>query len=416
MVEGLISFHIGQIFNGKEHMREIFKEYDIHEGIELKRVKNDRVRQTYRCTGDDCEWRAHGSCMINGVTFMLKTLKDQHDCHRVHNNKKAKVKWIASKFEKLMKSNSNVDVKVIGDLLRENYKVSVEIQKLYKAKHRTLNGLFPLAVCICEKETQDSCEWFLNNIKIYLKYPVGRNLTFMSSRQKGVIAALQLHFPFAHRRYCARHIYTNFKLTYKGDHYKKLFWRAVRSSNVYDFKAAMEEIGIINPAAKKWLEEIDSQHWSRFAYDLVIRCDHVTNNMTEAFNSMLGSHRAASYLDLLEFIRRMVMRKFNERKEECRGWTSVLPPKVHAKILKHSKESRSLTMIAARNMEYELLGPTGGYAVKLREYNCQCGSWQVSEIPCCHAMTTINHYCGRAVVKDKVARFVHSNLTKSVYL
>ncbi|KAK0608510.1 hypothetical protein LWI29_031788 [Acer saccharum] len=484
-------------------MREIFKEYAIQEGIELKRVKNDRMRQTYRCIGDGCEWRAHGSCMIDGVTFMLKTLKDQHDCHRVYNNKEAKVKWIASKFEKLVKSNPNVDVKVIGDLLRENYKVSVDIHKHYRAKHRALkelekehancfwylrkyayilnqsnpgvsihictqdpqptfqriflsfepqkvgflegcrpfigvdgchlkgpfggvllsavsldanSGLFPLAVCICEKETQESWEWFLNNLKIYLNYPVGRNLTFMSDRQKGVITALQLHFPFAHRRYCARHIYANFKLSYKGDHYKKLFLRATRSSNVFDFKSAMEEIGIINPAAKKWLEEIDSGHWSRFAFDPVIRCDHVTNNMIEAFNSMLGSHRAVSYLDLLEFIRRMVMRKFNERKEECSKWTSVLSPRVHAKILKHSKESRSFTMIAAGNMEYELLGPTRGYAVKLKEYNCQCGSWQVSGIPCYHAMAAISHYCGRAAVKDKVAEFVHSNLSKSAYL
>ncbi|KAK3185131.1 hypothetical protein Dsin_032417 [Dipteronia sinensis] len=177
----------------------------------------------------------------------------------------------------------------------------------------------------------------------------------MSDRQKGVIAVLELHFPFAHRRYCARHIYANFKLSYKGGHYKKLLWRAARSSNIYVSNVAMEEICVIKIATKKWLEEIDPQHWSRFAYDPVIRCDHVTNNMTEAFNSMLGTHRAASYLDLLEFIRMMVMRKFNERIEECRGWSSVLPPRVHAKILKHSKESRTLTMIAAGNMEYELL-------------------------------------------------------------
>ncbi|TXG53101.1 hypothetical protein EZV62_022270 [Acer yangbiense] len=342
MVDGIISFHIGQIFNSKEHMREIFKEYAIQEGIELKRVKNDRVRQTYRCTGDGCEWRAHGSCMIDGVTFMLKTLKDQHDCHRVYNNKEAKVKWIAFKFEKLVKSNHNVDVKVIGDLLRENYKVSIEIQRLYKAKHRALNEL---------ANEHDNC----------------KNLTFMSDRQKGVITALELHFPFTHRRYCARHIYVNFKQTYKE---------------------AMEEIGISKPVAKKWLEEIDSQHWSRFAYDPVIRCDYVTNNMIEAFNSMIGSHRAVSYLDLLEFIRRMVMRKFNKRKKECR----------------------------VGNMEYELLGPTGGYAVKLREYNCQCSSWKVSGIPCCHDMAAINHYYGRAAMKDKVTEFVHSSLTKSAYL
>ncbi|KAK2662002.1 hypothetical protein Ddye_000576 [Dipteronia dyeriana] len=170
----------------------------------------------------------------------------------------------------------------------------------------------------------------------------------------------------------------------------------------------MEEIGIINPAVKNWLMNIDPQHWSRYAYDPVIRCDHVTNNMIEAFKSMLSTHRIASYLDLLEFIRRMVMRKFNDRKEECSRWSSVLPPRVHVKILKHSRESRCLTTIAAGNMEYELLGVSGGYVVKLREFNCECGSWKVSGIPCCHAMAALSHYCGRAVVKDKVAEFVHT--------
>ncbi|KAK1577047.1 hypothetical protein Q3G72_018627 [Acer saccharum] len=141
MVDGMISFHICQIFNSKEHMREVFKDYAIQEGIELKRVKNDRVRQTYECTGDGCGLRAHGSVMIDGVTFMIKTLVDQHDCHRIYNNKEAKVKWISSKFEKLVKCNPSIDVKVIGDLLRENYKVSVNIHKLYRAKHRALKEL-----------------------------------------------------------------------------------------------------------------------------------------------------------------------------------------------------------------------------------------------------------------------------------
>ena len=73
-------------------------------------------------------------------------------------------------------------------------------------------------------------------------------------------------------------------------------------------------------------------------------------------------------------------------------------------------------MIAVGNMKYELLGPTGGYVVKLREYNCQCGSWQVSGIACCHAVAIISHYYGRAVMKDKVAEFVHISFTKSACL
>ena len=103
--------------------------------------------------------------------------------------------------------------------------------------------------------------------------------------------------------------------------------------------------------------------------------------MTEAFNSMLGSHRAKSYLELLEFIKKMIIRKFQERKDECEAWNFVLPLRVNAKILKNSKESRLFRILAAGNEEYKFLGLTGGYGMKLREYSCQCGYWQMSGIP-----------------------------------
>ncbi|TXG51713.1 hypothetical protein EZV62_024237 [Acer yangbiense] len=272
MVGGEIKFHVGQTFDNAVQMREIFREYAILQGVVLHRVKNDNVRQTYKCLGDGCRWRAHGSRMIDRMTFMIKTLVDEHEYHRVYNNKEAKVKWIASKFENLVKINPSIDIKVL-----------------------------------------------------------------------------------------------------------------------------VNEIGAIDPTAKSWLQNIKTAHWSRFDYDPIVRCDHVTINMTEAFNSMLGSHRAKSYLELLEFIRRMVMRKFQERKDECKQWNFVLPPRVNAKIMKNSKESRLFTIIAAGNGEYELLGPTGGYGVKLRKYSCQCGYWQMSGIPCSYAMAAISHYCGKSV-------------------
>ncbi|TXG53028.1 hypothetical protein EZV62_022197 [Acer yangbiense] len=231
MVRGEIKFHIGQTFDNTVQIRDIFREYAIQKGVILDRVKNDYQRQTYMCTGDSCPWRAHASSMIDRLTFMIKTLVDQYECHRVYNNKKAKAKWIATKFKNLVNNNHHIDVKVIDDLLRENYNISVETQ----------------------------------------------------------------------------------------------------------------------------------------------RCDHVTKNMIEAFNNMLGAHRAGSYLELLKFIRRMVMRKFQERKEESGAWKFVLPSKVNAKILKHGKEGRMLKIITTEDMEYELLGPIGGYAVILKEFTCQCG-------------------------------------------
>ncbi|KAK3228869.1 hypothetical protein Dsin_000750 [Dipteronia sinensis] len=68
------------------------------------------------------------------------------------------------------------------------------------------------------------------------------------------------------------------------------------------------------------------------------------------------------------------------------------------------------------NGEYELLGPTGTYGVKLKEFTCQCGSWQISGVPCSHAMAVISHAYGRDAIKNRVDEFVHQSLTKSAYV
>ncbi|TXG60499.1 hypothetical protein EZV62_015072 [Acer yangbiense] len=276
MMCGEIKFEVGQTFDNAEQMREVFREYAIQDGV----------------------------------------------------------KWIASKFENLVRRNPSICVKVISDLLREKYKVSVDIQRLYKAKKRALEGLvkdhatsFGKLRRYAYMINQTKKLGFLEGCKPF----IGVDGCHLKGPYRGVLLlAVALD---ANSRYSARHIYANFRLTYKVDYLKKLFWRASRSSNVFDFKETMDEIG--------------------------------------------GTHRASSYLDLLEFIRRMVMRKFQDRKEEC---------------------------------------PNEGYVVKLSEYSCQCSTWQVSEIPCRHAIAAISHHCGKAAIKDKVSAYVHQSLTKSAYM
>ncbi|KAL5802961.1 hypothetical protein ACOSQ4_031266 [Xanthoceras sorbifolium] len=270
------------------------------------------------------------------------------------------------------------------------------------------NGVYPLAVCICEAENLLSWSWFLKHLHDYLKYPTEKPLCFMSDRQKGVLSALEMQFPFATTRFCARHIYANFRLKHSGQKFKTLFWMCSRSSNLFEFNDAMAEIGRVNIDARTWLDKINPIHWSRHAFDQSIKCDHVTNNMTESFNNMLGDHRAKTFLQLLEFIRRMVMKRFQKRKEECLGWKIEIPPSVSKKILMASKNSRILRMLSAGNGEYELLDERRAYVVKINQATCECGGWQVSGIPCCHAMAAISHYA----VKKKTVGWKMENILK----
>ncbi|KAK2640503.1 hypothetical protein Ddye_028298 [Dipteronia dyeriana] len=229
---------------------------------------------------------------------------------------------------------------------------------------------------------------------MFLQFPENMHLCFMSDRHKGLVKALQTHFPFASTRFYARHIYANFKSSYPGHNYKKIFWKASRSSNLFHFNIALDSIGEVDPKAKQWIMKIDKHLWS----------------------SMLGTHRAQTYLQLLEFIRRMVMRKLQERKEECEAWREVLPPRVNARIHKNSQASIQLTIFSYGDKEYELLGPDGTFPMKMKEYYCGCGSWQISGIPCPYTMVVISHSCRRRSLKDWVPNFVHQSLSKSTYI
>ncbi|KAK3190002.1 hypothetical protein Dsin_029563 [Dipteronia sinensis] len=127
----------------------------------------------------------------------------------------------------------------------------------------------------------------------------------------------------------------------------------------------MANIRDVSMDARLWLNKIKTKHWSRHAFDPSIKCDHVTNNMTKSFNSMLGDHRAKTYLNLVEFIRRMVIRRFQERKEECGRWKIEISPNVISKVLKVSQEIRILKLINVGDEEYELFEYSRTYVVKL---------------------------------------------------
>ncbi|KAL5818608.1 hypothetical protein ACOSQ4_022450 [Xanthoceras sorbifolium] len=134
-----------------------------------------------------------------------------------------------------------------------------------------------------------------------------------------------------------------------------------------------------------------------------------------ANSQVVVDHRAKTFLQLLEFIRRMVMKRFQKRKEECLGWKIEIPPSVSKKILMASKNSRILRMLSAGNGEYELLDERRAYVVKINQATCECGGWQVSGIPCCHAMAAISHYAGRDGVTRRIVEYVHPKLTKTAF-
>ncbi|TXG51428.1 hypothetical protein EZV62_023952 [Acer yangbiense] len=233
-------------------------------------------------------------------------------------------------------------------------------------------GIFPIVVCICEGETSESWGWFLEHLYRHLHIEGKRMPCFMSDHQKGVLQAVKLFWPDAGIRHCARHMYANFKAEWKGSLYKTLFYAAVKTCDVHEFKATMQKIWNLDNEAYNYMMEYDPKHWSRHAFDPYICTDHVTNNITECWNGVINKFRR--------------------------------------KIETLQEKARELSPIKAGFDMYEVKELLRNFCVKLNEQNCDCGEWQVSGIPCKHVMCCINTW------GMNVMNFIDPRLKKEAFL
>ena len=59
--------------------------------------------------------------------------------------------------------------------------------------------------------------------------------------------AIEELFQRAEHRFCLIHLFDNFKLRYKKHDLRQQFWAIASSTNVWDFKRAMENLERANP-------------------------------------------------------------------------------------------------------------------------------------------------------------------------
>lgn len=174
-------------------------------------------------------------------------------------------------------------------------------------------GIYPLVVAIVENENQWSWGYFLE--KLYEQVGVNRaqGLYFMIDRHKGVLITLEKYFPCVDVRYCCRHIYANFRQKFPGSALKNHFWAVCRSADNSGFYKHMDGIKRISETAHTWLNKIPLPHWCKHLFNHRVKIAHVTNNMTESFNSWINQFRDLPVLKLLEEIRRKTMKLIQDR-------------------------------------------------------------------------------------------------------
>ncbi|WOK93746.1 hypothetical protein Cni_G02447 [Canna indica] len=117
--------------------------------------------------------------------------------------------------------------------------------------------------------------------------------------EKGLVDAVETLMPHCEHRFCAMHLYNNFKQAHKGLALKDMLWRAARATRILEFEAVMRELRDRDKAAFSCLAKRPAVHWSISYFGTHSKCDVLLNNMCDSFNAMILSARRLPILDMV---------------------------------------------------------------------------------------------------------------------
>ncbi|KAK8662684.1 hypothetical protein V6N13_024575 [Hibiscus sabdariffa] len=103
---------------------------------------------------------------------------------------------------------------------------------------------------------------------------------------------MQLILPNVEHRFCARHMYVNWKKENNGHDMQQLFWACCKATTEAEFHKHSARMATLKDTALSSLLKRDPKHWSKALFQTHSKCDVVDNNFGEAFNSSIISARS----------------------------------------------------------------------------------------------------------------------------
>jgi hypothetical protein len=151
--------------------------------------------------------------------------------------------------------------------------------------------------------------------------------------------------------------------------------------------------------------------WARHAFDSNCKTGLVVNNLSEVFNRMILDVRSKPIKTMLEGIRTKIMVRNEGKRTGAANARWVITPTYTEKLEENKKYSRMYTARKAKGGLWQVsMGVDKSYAVNLEDRTCGCKKWDVTGIPCNHAICAI--YKSRQHPED----FVHEFFKKPMYL
>ena len=162
--------------------------------------------------------------------------------------------------------------------------------------------------------------------------------------------------------------------------FERNLWPASRCYRQTTHDRHWNEMDKACPKATRWLQDNHKQLWARCKFSTASKCDYVTNNIAETFNSWIREEKSLPIVELMDKIRQLIMERFCTRMQLLSKFSAF---KILPAVMKelHNK---------SRNLKYNIhksgpmVGEVGGvnkdlvpwrFIVDLDKRECTCRGW-----------------------------------------
>lgn len=153
----------------------------------------------------------------------------------------------------------------------------------------------------------------------------------------------------------------------------------------------MESIKNVDIGIWDSLLKIHPKHWSVHGFDNTYKSEHTTNNIFESFNAWLGKARKLPIIHISEFIRKRLMKRFNNKRKKAAAWKFSVTQMIYNKMQKQIIPGKKCAIMPVSESLFEVDNKGKTYIVNLDNKSCDCGGLSVSDIPCKHVLQCIMH-------------------------
>ncbi|KAG8373315.1 hypothetical protein BUALT_Bualt11G0011200 [Buddleja alternifolia] len=292
--------------------------------------------------------------------------ENEDDLDALRGSDEEDYKYIGKRIQHFIKDNPNEGLEYLKNKIRRDVQVECSMHKVYKTKRYALellrgdvkeqyNRLYDYYATVVKHNPNssmvlkvdksltppfDTWEWFLNLLLRDIGSHEDRGWVFLSDRQKGLVEAVAKVASRAEHIFCVRHMYNNFKATFKGVELKQIFWKAASTYNVRQHLRIISEIQRMYPkkgskqTPYEWLNVIPAAHWARCYFPSRTKCDVLVNNITESFNSIILAARELPIIEMFEWIRKKCMTRIQIKRQGMEKYAGIVCPNILKKIEK----------------------------------------------------------------------------------